>query len=109
MISPDEQERRGRELAAVQKLKVGEVIIDLDESGGKWERPGLQKALARVEQGQSSGVIVAWLDRLSRDSEHAHALVRRITDAGGKIYAPDAPADWLSPEGELQYLSLIHI
>jgi len=72
MISPDEQERRGRELAAVQKLKVGEVIIDLDESGGKWERPGLQKALARVEQGQSSGVIVAWLDRLSRDSEHAH-------------------------------------
>jgi len=102
MISPDEQERRGRELAAVQKLKVGEVIIDLDESGGKWERPGLQKALARVEQGQSSGVIVAWLDRLSRDSEHAHALVRRITDAGGKIYAPDAPADWTTPEGGLQ-------
>jgi len=102
LISPAEQERRGRELAAAQKLKVGEVIIDLDESGGKWDRPGLQKALARVEGGQSSGVIVAWLDRLSRDSEHAHALVRRITDAGGKIYAPDAPADWTTPEGGLQ-------
>jgi DNA invertase Pin-like site-specific DNA recombinase len=81
---------------------VGEIITDLDESGGKWERPGLQHALARVEAGESAGVIVAWLDRLSRDSEHAHALVRRITDAGGTIYAPDAPADWTTPEGGLQ-------
>jgi DNA invertase Pin-like site-specific DNA recombinase len=102
MISPDEQERRGRELAGQHGLTVGEIIIDLDESGGKWERPGLQRALRRVETGESAGVIVAWLDRLSRDSEHAHALVRRITDAGGRIYAPDAPADWTSPEGELQ-------
>lgn len=102
LISPDEQERRGRALAAAQRLTVGEVIVDLDESGGKWERPGLQRALARVEAGDSGGVIVAWLDRLSRDSEHAHALVRRITDAGGRIYAPDAPADWTTPEGGLQ-------
>jgi hypothetical protein len=42
LISPDEQERRGRELAAERGLTVGEVLIDLDESGGKWERPGLQ-------------------------------------------------------------------
>jgi site-specific DNA recombinase len=28
--------------------------------------------------------------------------VREIHDAGGRIYAPDAPADWTSPEGELQ-------
>jgi DNA invertase Pin-like site-specific DNA recombinase len=102
LISPDEQERRGRDLAAAQGLTVGEIITDLDESGGKWERPGLQRALMRVEQGKSAGVIVAWLDRLSRDSEHAHALVRRITEAGGKIYAPDAPADWTTPEGGLQ-------
>lgn len=102
LISPDEQERRGRELATQHGLQVGEVLTDLDESGGKWERPGLQEALRRIEEGQSRGVIVAWLDRLSRDSEHAHALVRRIGDAGGRIYAPDAPADWTTPEGELQ-------
>jgi site-specific DNA recombinase len=102
LISPDEQERRARELAKERGLRVGEVLTDLDESGGRWERPGLQEALQRVESGRSGGVIVAWLDRLSRDSEHAHALVRRIGDAGGSIYAPDAPSDWLSPEGELQ-------
>lgn len=102
LISPDEQERRGHALAAERGLVVGEILTDLDESGGKLERPGLQEALRRVEQGQSGGVIVAWLDRLSRDSEHAHALVRRINEAGGAIYAPDAPADWTTPEGELQ-------
>lgn len=102
LISPDEQERRGRELATERGLTVGEVIRDLDESGGKWERPGLQRALERVRAGQSGGLIVAWLDRLSRDSEHAHRLVREIHELGGAIYAPDAPSDWTSPEGELQ-------
>ena len=102
LISPDEQEQRARQLASERKLKVGKVLTDLDESGGKLSRPGLDKALQRVESGKSGGLIVGWLDRLSRDSEHAHALVRRIGEAGGVIYAPDAPADWTTPEGELQ-------
>jgi DNA invertase Pin-like site-specific DNA recombinase len=102
LISPDEQEQRARALAAERALKVGTVLTDLDESGGKLSRPGLDEALERVERRESGGLIVAWLDRLSRDSEHAHALVRRITEAGGVIYAPDAPSDWTTPEGELQ-------
>jgi DNA invertase Pin-like site-specific DNA recombinase len=102
LISPDEQERRARDLARERGLDVGEVLTDLDESGGKLDRPGLSEALRRVEARKSGGGIVAWLDRLSRDSEHAHGLVRRIDEAGGAIYAPDAPADWTTPEGELQ-------
>jgi site-specific DNA recombinase len=102
LISPDEQERRARQLAQERGLTVGNVLTDLDESGGKWDRPGLQEALARVRAGQSGGLIVAWLDRLSRDSEHAHRLVRELHEAGGRVYAPDAPTDWTSPEGELQ-------
>src|SRR5262245_23103696 len=102
LISPEEQQRRARELAREKGLRLGYVLTDLDESGGKLDRPGLQEALRRVESGKSGGIIVAWLDRLSRDSEHAHALVRRISEAGGVIYAPDAPSDWTSPEGELQ-------
>ncbi len=102
LISPDEQELRARGLASEKGLRVGIVLTDLDESGGKLVRPGLTEALERVERGESGGVIVAWLDRLSRDSEHAHGLVRRIGEAGGVIYAPDAPSDWTTPEGELQ-------
>jgi DNA invertase Pin-like site-specific DNA recombinase len=102
LISPEEQERSGLRLAQERGLHIGKVLTDLDESGGKLERPGLQEALSRVEAGDSGGLIVAWLDRLSRDSEHALRLVRRISEAGGVIYAPDAPSDWTTPEGELQ-------
>lgn len=102
LISPEEQERRARDLARNRGLRVGVVIEDKDESGGKWDRRGLQEALARVRSGESGGLIVGWLDRLSRDSEHAHRLVRELDQAGAAIYAPDAPADWKSPEGELQ-------
>ncbi|MGH2832070.1 MAG: recombinase family protein, partial [Solirubrobacteraceae bacterium] len=102
LISPQDQERRGRALAKERGLKVGKVLTDLDESGGKLDRPGLQEALVRVRSGESGGMIVAWLDRLSRDSEQALRLVREISESGGAIYAPDAPSDWTSPEGELQ-------
>lgn len=102
LISPEEQEHRARALARERGLRVGKILTDLDESGGKLDRPGLQEALRRVEGGDSGGVIVAWLDRLSRDSEQALGLVRRISDAGGVIYAPDAPSDWTTPEGGLQ-------
>jgi DNA invertase Pin-like site-specific DNA recombinase len=102
LISPEEQEHRARTLARERGLRVGKILTDLDESGGKLDRPGLQEALRRVEGGESGGVIVAWLDRLSRDSEQALGLVRRISDAGGVIYAPDAPSDWTTPEGGLQ-------
>jgi DNA invertase Pin-like site-specific DNA recombinase len=102
LISPDEQERRGREHLQGLDVPVGKVLVDLDESGGKWDRPGLQDGLQRVEAGVSGGLCVGWLDRLTRDSEHAHTLLRRINDAGGTVYAPDAPADMTTPEGELQ-------
>lgn len=102
LISPQEQELRGRGLAATKGLVCGdEVFVDLDESGGKWDRPGLQTILERVRNRQSGGIIVAWLDRLSRDSEHAQRLLREIQAEGGRVYAPDAPDDMTTPEGEL--------
>ena len=103
LISPEEQVRRATEHARQQGLKIGVVLPhDLDESGGKLERPSLQEGLRRIEAGESGGLIVAWLDRLSRDSEHALSLIRQMMEHGAKIYAPDAPSDWTTPEGELQ-------
>jgi DNA invertase Pin-like site-specific DNA recombinase len=102
-MSPEDQEQRAREHAREKGLKIGIVLPpDLDESGGKWERPGLQKALVRVREGKSGGIIVADLDRLTRDAEHGQRLLREIDESGGAVYAPNAPDDMKSPEGELQ-------
>jgi len=109
LISPEEQEQRARQLAKDYGLRVGQVITDLDESGAKWERPGLQLALGRVREGRSGGVIVGWLDRLTRDSEHAQRILRELTAAGGAIYAPDAPANAQTAEGGLQYGILFEV
>jgi hypothetical protein len=41
LMSPEDQEARARAHAREKGLKIGKVLPpELDESGGKWERPG---------------------------------------------------------------------
>lgn len=101
--SPAEQEQLARAYAKSRGLRVGVVLPpDIDKSGGTVERAGLKQALARVRSGESGGMVVAWLDRFSRDAAQAYDLLRAFEDAGGRVYAPEAPEDVSTPEGELQ-------
>ena len=69
--------------------------------GGKLDRPGLNKLLARIRAGETDGVIVSKLDRLSRlGVADALRLVEEITDAGGSIAAVDLGIDPTTPFGE---------
>ncbi len=103
LMSPEDQEREARAYARSHGLKIGIVLPpDLDESGAKWERPGLQEALRRVRAGKSGGILIADLDRLTRDVGHGQRLVNELQAAGARFYAPNAPEDVTTPEGELQ-------
>lgn len=74
---------------------------DLDQSDGKVHRPGLDALLARIRAGETDGVIVSKLDRLSRlGAADALRLVEEITDAGGSIAALDLGIDPTTPFGE---------
>ena len=103
-ITEQGQERRARELARERGLRIAVRFCRLTwtSPAASWTDQGCKRPPSCRGRRIRGGVIVAWLDRLSRDSEHAHGLVRRIAEAGGAIYAPDAPADWTTPEGELQ-------
>jgi Resolvase, N terminal domain/Recombinase len=45
----------------------------------------LEHAIARVERGESQGVVVAYLSRFGRSLAHGLRAIERITDAGGRF------------------------
>lgn len=101
--SPEEQEALARAFIERRGLPLGIVLQpDIDRSGGTVEREGLRQALERIRAGESSGFAVAWLDRFSRDAAQAYELLAEIEAAGGRVWAPEAPEDMASPEGEMQ-------
>src|SRR5690348_4805918 len=65
-ISPEVQREQIKASGKLRGVEVAAWHEDLDQSGGLVDRPGLDPLLARIESGETEGVIVAKLDRLSR-------------------------------------------
>src|SRR5664279_2532428 len=100
-ISPAVQREQIEAWAKLRGVEIDAWYEDLDQSGGKLDRPGLTAMLERLEAGDTEGVVVAKLDRLSRlGVADALKLVERITDAGGSIAAVDLGLDPTTPFGE---------
>lgn len=100
--SRDWQDRETLSAARARKLDAPEFFYDPDESGAKLERRGLLQIIDRIERGISAGIIVARLDRFSRDTRHTWELAERIHNAGGRIFSFAENADWMTADGELQ-------
>jgi DNA invertase Pin-like site-specific DNA recombinase len=92
--SPGEQRQKIEQWAAMRGVEIAAWHEDLDESGGRVERPGLEALLARIESKATGGVAVARLDRLSRlGVADALKLVERIRAEGGQLAAIDLGLD----------------
>ena len=100
-ISPKDQEERCRALATARGYLVGEVFTDLDVSGGKMRRPELDKAIARIEDGTSGGIIVAKLDRFARTLIGGLQTLEQISGLGGAVIVADGKFDTSTATGEL--------
>src|SRR4051794_8176899 len=82
--------------------------VDLDVSGSRRDRPGLDRLLAAVRAGEVEGIIVARLDRLSRlGIVDAMGLVQRIHDDGGAVVAVDLGMDPSTATGEMMWTFLL--
>jgi len=92
-ISPKEQEARCRALAMARGYTVGQVFIDLNQSGGTMDRPEFIKALDRIRAGTTGGILVARLDRFSRTLPGALQTLGEIAEAGGVVVAADGDYD----------------
>ncbi len=95
------QEERCRALATARGLEVGQVFTDRDQSGGKMERPAFAKALARIDQDVSGGMIVARLDRFARTLLGGLQTLEQIREAGGVVLTAEGDFDTSTNTGEL--------
>jgi DNA invertase Pin-like site-specific DNA recombinase len=100
-ISPELQEEKCRALATARGLQVGEVFTDLDRSGGKMDRPAFKQVLARIEGGESGGVIVARIDRFARTLIGGLQAVENIEQVDGVVLTADGEFDTSTATGEL--------
>ena len=64
-------------------------------------RPGLARALADIDQGAASALVVAKLDRLSRSLLDFSALMERSRKKGWALVALDLGVDTTTPSGEM--------
>jgi site-specific DNA recombinase len=100
-ISPDVQRQQIAAWAKLRGVRIAAEHVDLDQTGGKLQRPGLDALMDRVRNGQTGGIAVARLDRLSRASvAEALKLVEEINGHGGKIAAVDLGIDPTTTFGE---------
>jgi DNA invertase Pin-like site-specific DNA recombinase len=97
--SAPDQRRAIEQHAAARGLEVAEWVEDFDESGGRWERPGFQRALAMVSAGEADGLIVAKLDRFSRSLLDALNGIKMIDEAGGQFVSVADDFDTTAPMG----------
>ena len=108
-VSTDEQAEHGTSLAGqlaaclAKAEAVGAQVVwhyeDAGVSGAYYAtRPGLQSALAALEEGRADTLIVANVSRLSRDAEHQAAIRKRVAAAGGRLAFCDLHIDD-TPEG----------
>jgi DNA invertase Pin-like site-specific DNA recombinase len=100
-ISPDVQrEAIARYVKGTGHKIVGEEI-DLDQSGGKIDRPAFERAFAAVEAGDADGIAVAKLDRFARSVAGAAKALERLEEAGGSLVSVDLGIDTSTAAGRL--------
>jgi site-specific DNA recombinase len=100
-ISPKVQREQIESWARFKDARLLEVHVDLDESGRKLDRPGLQHALERVEAGESEGIVVARLDRFARSLTGALESIKRLDQAGGTFVSVSEGLDPTTPAGKM--------
>lgn len=89
-ISPAVQRDTIDRLAAAKGVVLGEVVEELDVSGAKAAKDReLGRLIQKVEAGDSGGLVVWKVSRISRSVADGALVAKRIRDAGGRIIAED--------------------
>ena len=110
-VSTDKQTESGLGLEAQrQKIEaeiehrgwiLADLIVDDGVSAKTMNRPGLQKALQTLADGEADGLITAKLDRLSRSVKDFAQIIDMSDYYGWKLVVMDCAVDTSTPSGEM--------
>src|SRR5205809_6099308 len=96
-VSSNEQDTAAQ-VAALKAAKC-ERIYREQASGGRWDRPELQRLLDRIRKGD---VLVVWkLDRLSRSLRDVLTITQRLGDSGAGFRSLTEAIDTTTPAGRM--------
>lgn len=100
-ISPDDQRQRIEGWATANGHTIIDWLEDLDESGGKMDRPAFVLAMAQLETKQADGLVVAKLDRFARTLVGALDALKRIESFGAQFASVSDQFDTTTANGRL--------
>jgi DNA invertase Pin-like site-specific DNA recombinase len=104
--SPDAQEDAIRAHCKARRLRVVDVVHELDASGGTMRRPKLQALIRRIEAGELDGIVVARLDRFARTLLGGVGALEEIHAAGGFVQTVEGGIDTSTSGGAMGELQL---
>src|SRR4051812_43944250 len=99
-MSPKLQREQIGMWARLRRARVGWIFEELDESGGRPDRPQLEQAIARVASGDTDGIVVAHLDRFGRSLLDALLLIERIRSVNGVFVSVEEGLDLSTDVGK---------
>ena len=100
-ISPDVQREAIEGWARFKDAEILQVHTDLDQSGSRLERPGIARIMARIEAGETEGMVVAKLDRFARSLTGALETIRQLDEAGAVLVSVAEGLDPTTPAGKM--------
>lgn len=95
--------------ASARALEVVDTLSDLGVSGGVIDRPGLNRAMERINAGEADSLLIYKLDRLSRDTLQCLMFLRDLRDKGITLLSVNDPVDTRTPMGRFMLLVFIGI
>lgn len=117
-VSTDEQAKSGlgleaqiakiRAYAELFELTVTDIIIDDGVSGKNLKRPGLIKAIRAIKAGEAEGMLVAKLDRLTRNVADLGTLVQSVFDKA-ELYSVSEQINTKNAAGRLVLNVLVSV
>ena len=99
--SPDDQARAIKDYCKRHNATVKVMPAELDESGGRLDRPILQEAISAVEAGRFDGIVFYNLSRLSRSTRDTIELYDRIEAAGAVAISVEENIDTSTANGRM--------